>query len=231
VLLFLAVGVVIFLLTFFIPRFQQLFADFGAALPALTRFIVGTSEVLTKYGLFMAIGIVVAVILFRKWLKTDSGRRLWQRILLRTPVVGPLNARFAMTRFCRMLGTLVGAGVPLISALRVARESIGNQTLIDAVNESIDRVKKGETLAVSLATCPQLFPGSVLEMVSVAEETGRLDTELVRLAVVAGGDLDRQLKTAVSLAEPLMLFVMAGFIGTIFVGMVIPIFTIQDYIR
>ena len=231
VLLSLAVCVLIFLLVFFIPRFQKIFAGFGAALPILTRVIVGASEVATKYGPFVAIGIVIAVLAARKWLRTEQGRRTWQRLVLRLPVIGPLVARFAMTRFCRMLGTLEGAGVPLINALRVARESIGNQTLVDAVTASIERVKKGDSLAVSLSDCPALFPESVIEMVAVAEETGRLDQELVRVASVTDGDLDRQLRTAVSLAEPLLLFLMAGFIGTIFVGMVIPIFAIQGYIK
>lgn len=231
VLLILAIGVLIFLLTFFIPRFKTIFADFGGSLPWLTEIIVGASEIVTKYGPFVALGLLVAFILARKWLQTEHGRRTWQRIVLHIPVIGMLNARFAMTRFCRMLGTLVGSGVPLINALRVARESIGNQTLVDAVTESIERVKRGDALAASLADCKALFPGSVLEMISVAEETGRLDEELVRLATVTDGDLDRQLKTAVALAEPVMLFVMAGFIGIIFVGMVIPIFEIQDYIK
>jgi type II secretory pathway component PulF len=138
---------------------------------------------------------------------------------------------FAMARFCRMLGTLLGAGVPLINGLNVARKSIGNQILVDAVGESIERVKQGDQLAPSLSGCRELFSGSVLEMVSVAEESGRLDQELVRVANVTEGDLDRQLKTAVAFAEPLMLFFIAAFIGTIFIGMVIPIFTIQDYIK
>jgi type II secretory pathway component PulF len=231
VLLALAVGVLIFLLVFFIPRFKVMFEDFGAALPLLTRAIVGASEMLTQYGGFVALGLLIVVMLVRKWVKSDEGKRSWEYALLRVPVIGPLNARFAMTRFCRMLGTLVGAGVPLIAALRVARQSIGNQTLVDAVTDSIERVKQGESLAASLADCPALFPGSVIEMVSVAEETGRLDKELVRLATVTDSELDRRLRTAVSLAEPLLLFFMAAFIGTIFVGMVIPIFTIQDYIK
>jgi type II secretory pathway component PulF len=136
-----------------------------------------------------------------------------------------------MARFCRMLGTLLGAGVPLINGLNVARKSIGNQVLVDAVSNSIERVTEGDPLGPSLAGCPELFPGSVLEMISVAEESGRLDQELVRLANTTESDLDRQLKAAVALAEPLMLFCIAGFIGTIFIGMVIPIFTLQDYIK
>jgi type II secretory pathway component PulF len=130
-----------------------------------------------------------------------------------------------------MLGTLLGAGVSLISALSVSRRSLGYQTLIDLVTDSTERVKKGEPLGASLAECRALFGGSTLEMIAVAEESGRLDGELVRLAGVTEITLDRQLKTAVALAEPLMLFAIAGFIGTIFVGMVIPIFTIQDYIK
>ena len=231
ILLALAIGVLIFLLVFFIPRFQVMFEDFGASLPLLTRSIVAVSEVMTQYGIFVVILFIAGIIILNKWLKTEQGRRSWQRLVLRLPVIGPLNARFAMTRFCRMLGTLVGSGVPLINALRVARESIGNQTLVDAVTNSIERVKQGDSLAKSLSDCPDLFPGSVIEIISIAEETGRLDKELVRLATVTDSELDRRLRTSVSLAEPLLLFLMAGFIGIIFVGMVLPIFTMQDYIK
>jgi type II secretory pathway component PulF len=152
-------------------------------------------------------------------------------VLLRSPIVGPLAAQLAMARFCRMLGTLLGAGVSLVSGLNVARRSLGYQTLIDLVAESTERVTKGESLAASLAGARAIFTGSSLEMISVAEESGRLDHELIRLAGTTEITLDRQLKTAVSLAEPLMLFAIAGFIGVIFIGMVIPIFTIQDYIK
>jgi type II secretory pathway component PulF len=231
VLLMLAIGVLVFLLTFFIPRFKTIFSGFGAALPLLTRIIVGASEVATHYGIFVALVIGVCIYFFRRWLQSEAGKRAWQRTILRLPVIGPLASRFAMARFCRMLGTLVGSGVPLIQALRVARESIGNQALTDAVTNSIERVKKGDSLAASLGDCPALFPVSVIEMISVSEETGRMDQELVRLATVTEGELDQRLRTAVALAEPMMLFLMAGFIGVIFIGMVIPIFSIQDYIK
>ncbi|HNQ89203.1 MAG TPA: type II secretion system F family protein [Verrucomicrobiota bacterium] len=231
ILLVLALGVLTFLLVFFIPRFQAIFSDFGAALPLLTRIIVGASDAVRSYGLFLAAGVVVGVFLLRHWLVSPAGRRTWEGWILRVPAVGGLVARFALARFCRMLGTLLGAGVPLINALNVARRSIGNQILVDAVSTSIDRVKEGQALGPSLSECRTLFSGSVLEMISVAEESGRLDQELVRVAAVTEGDLDRQLRTAVALAEPLMLFAIAVFIGTIFIGMVIPIFSLQDYIK
>jgi type II secretory pathway component PulF len=231
ILLCLALCVVVFLLTFFIPRFQTLFTGFGAKLPLLTQIIVGVSDVVRSYGLLVAVVIVIAVLLARAWIISPVGRRAWEGLILRVPVIGNLVAQFAMSRFCRMLGTLLGAGVPLINGLNVARRSIGNQILVDAVSNSIDRVKEGKALGMSLGECRTLFAGSVLEMISVAEESGRLDQELVRIANVTEGDLDRQLKNAVALAEPLMLFFIASFIGTIFIGMVIPIFTLQDYIK
>lgn len=231
ILLFLATCVLIFLLVFFIPRFQSIFTGFGAQLPMLTQIIVSTSDLLRAYGLMMLLGVAILGFMIRTWIVSPNGRRAWEGLILKLPAVGPLVAQFAMARFCRMLGTLLGAGVPLISGLNVARRSIGNQILVDAVSNSIDRVKEGKPLGPSLSDCGTLFSGSVLEMISVAEESGRLDQELVRIANVTEGDLDRQLKTAVALAEPLMLFFIAAFIGTIFIGMVIPIFSLQDYIK
>jgi type II secretory pathway component PulF len=231
ILLVLAIGVLIFLLVFFIPRFQLVFQGFNAELPLITQMIVGVSEGVRHYGLFIGAAIVVAVVATRNWFQSQQGRRQWEGMILRIPTIGPLLAQFAMARFCRMLGTLLGAGVPLINALNVARRSIGNQILVDAVSESIDRVKEGKALGKSLAQNRDLFPGAVVEMISVAEESGKLDQELLRIAQVTEGDLDRQLKATVALAEPVMLFLIAALVGTIFIGMVIPIFSLQDHIK
>ncbi len=231
ILLVLAMGVLIFLLVFFIPRFQLVFQGFNAELPLLTQIIVQVSEVVRSYGLLLGAGIVVAIVSLRNWFKSEKGRRAWEGTVLKLPTIGPLVAQFAMARFCRMLGTLLGAGVPLINGLNVARRSIGNQILVDAVSESIDRVKEGKPLGASLAQNRSLFPGAVVEMISVAEESGKLDHELLRIATVTESDLDRQLKTVVALAEPLMLFLIAALVGTIFIGMVIPIFSLQDHIK
>lgn len=231
VLLVLAIGVLIFLLTFFIPRFQTMFEGLQAQLPWITQLIVNISHSVRSYGFYFLIIIVVGIVLLQRWLQSEEGRRRWESILLKIPLIGGLIAKLALTRFFRMLGTLLSSGVPLVQALNVARRSLGYQILIDAVYDSVERVRRGESLATSLSDCKELFRGSVIEMIRVAEESGKLDQELVRLANVYENDLDRTLKLAVSLAEPIMLFFIAGFIGTIFIGMVLPIFTIQDYIR
>jgi len=231
ILLVLAMGVLVFLLTFFIPKFQTIFSGLGAALPVPTQIVLAVSHLLRSYGLFVAAGVGIGVFFVRTWVTSEKGKRTWERLMLRVPIVGPLVAQFAMARFCRMLGTLLGAGVPLVQGLNVARKSIGNQILVDAVERSIERVQQGGQLGSSLADCRGLFPSSVLEMIAVAEESGKLDQELIRIANVTEGDLDRELKTAVAFAEPLMLFFIAGFIGTIFISMVLPIFTMQEHIK
>jgi len=223
--------VMIFLLTFFIPRFSGIFSEFGAALPSLTLAIIAVSHVVSNYGLWVALAAIVGVVAAKRALATPAGRRQMERILLRAPAIGSIVARFAQVRFCRMLGTLLGAGVPLVNALKVAREAIGNQTLSDAVNSSIEEVQRGATLARSLAACPILFPPSVSEVIAVAEESGRLDSELIRLAAANETELDRRLRTLVTLAEPAMLFIMAAMVGTVVIGMLLPVFTLQDYIH
>jgi type II secretory pathway component PulF len=130
-----------------------------------------------------------------------------------------------------MLGTLTGAGVPLVASLKTAREAIGNQTLADTVTHAIEQVQRGSALSKALGENARLFPPSVVETIAVAEETGRLDKELVRVAGTYETDLDRQLRTLVSVAEPMLLLIMASVIGTVVVGMLLPVFNLQNLIK
>ena len=227
----LTVVVLVFLLTYFIPKFSTIFSEFGSALPALTRVILALSDVVKSYGLFIGATIVVGIVLVRRGIDTDAGRRRFERAVLAVPVLGGVVAHFALVRFCRMLGTLLGAGVPLVASLKVAKEAIGNQTLADTVSHAIDEVQRGQALSRALQTGGKLFPPTVIEMVAVSEETGRLDKELVRLSAAYEADLDRQLRMLVALAEPALLFAMAAIIGTIVVGMLLPVFNLQDMIK
>ncbi len=231
ILAVLAAGILVFLLTYFIPRFSIMFAEFGGSLPVLTLSIVAVSKIMLRYWLVLMLGVTLAVFAAQRMLAREEGRRAMDRLLLQMPLFGVAMARFALVRFCRMLGTLVGAGVPLIAALRVAKEAIGNQVLADTVSSATESVQKGNPLARSLERCQLLFPASVIEMISVAEESGRLDEELIRLAGTYESDLDRHLKMMVALAEPLLLFVMAGLVGTVVIGMLLPIFNLQELVR
>jgi type II secretory pathway component PulF len=231
ILAVLAVGIIVFLLVYFIPRFSTMFAEFGGSLPVLTQAIVAASRLLVQYWFVLVLIVALVVFGIRRALSSEEGRRLLERITLRSPLFGRVISRFALVRFSRMLGTLAGAGVPLVAALRVAKEAIGNQVLADTVSGAIDDVQRGTGLARSLESCSVLFPNSVIEMISVAEESSRLDKELVRLAASYEQELDRYLKMAVTLIEPALLFVMAALVGTVVIGMLLPIFSLQQLIR
>ncbi|HOL66575.1 MAG TPA: type II secretion system F family protein, partial [bacterium] len=227
----LAGAVMIFLLIFFIPRFSAIFAEFGASLPELTRLVIALSQFLVRYG-FLIVGVLAVLIVFlRGLLATEKGRRGWENFLLRIPLWGPAIAQLALVRFCRVLGTLLGAGVPLVTALHVAKEAVGYSLLSDGVATAIEEVKSGSSLAKGLAHQEKLFPATVLEMVAVAEESGQLDKELLRLATTYERDLDRKLRALVAVIEPALLFLMAAIVGTVVIGMLLPIFTLQELIR
>ncbi|MCK5001160.1 MAG: type II secretion system F family protein [Anaerohalosphaera sp.] len=231
VLAVLAAFILLFLLIYFIPRFSSIFAEFGGTLPGLTQGIVKVSSFVMDYWILLAGAVLLAVFGIKSYLSRPGGRLAFEQFLLKTPVLGKLMARFAFVRFARMLGTLVHAGVPLLSSMRVAKEAIGNEVLANTVSGAVDNVRKGMPLAQSLSESKELFGGSIIEMISVAEESGRLDVELVRLAESYEKELDRNLKMAVSMAEPLMLFIMAVLVGTVVVGMLLPIFNLQELIH
>jgi len=232
VLFALAAGVVSLLMVFFIPRFQRMFEGFDAPLPLLTRAIIGTSRGLRSYGLWLVAGAALGIGALRRGFRDETRRRALERRLLMAPVAGDLARRIAVSRFCRMLGALLAAGVPLLQALRAARRSLGYRTLADLLDGALDAVQKGESLSAALGRGGDaLLSRSTLEMISVAEESGRLDRELTRIADEMERALDRRMRTAVALAEPALLFLIAVLIGVIFIGMVLPIFTLQEYIR
>jgi type IV pilus assembly protein PilC len=223
--------IMIFLMTFFIPRFSSIFKEFGGQLPTLTLIIVGISNFISRYWIILLAVVAIIVVGFRRAMSKEEGRRTMEGFYLKIPMIGTILARFALVRFCRMLGTLVGASVPLVASLKVANKAIGNQILSDALDETVKMVQNGSSLAAGMAGCPRLFPASVVEMVAVAEASGRLDTELVRLSGAYEEELDRRLSMLVAQAEPALLFIMAGLVGTVIMGMLLPIFNLQELIR
>jgi type II secretory pathway component PulF len=231
VLAFIGIGVVILMVTFFIPQFSSIFSSFGANLPGLTEFVIMCSNVLRHYSLIVLGLIIAAVVAWKRISATPVGRRRIESVLLATPFLGKTIAQFALVRFSRILGTLIAAGVPLVASLKIAREAIGNQVLSDSVSKAIEQVQRGEPLSKSLAGNTRLFPPSSVEMIAVAEETARLDKELLRMATTYETDLDRALRLLVAIAEPLLLLTMAVFIGTIVISMLLPIFNLGDLVH
>jgi general secretion pathway protein F/type IV pilus assembly protein PilC len=222
----LGLTVTIVLIVGFVPKFAELFARLeqeGGGLPAATIALLGLSDFLGRYGLFLAIGLIALGIWLRRMASSESGRLVVDRWKLKIPVAGPIFHGYAIARFCRILGTLLRNGVPLLKALEISSDSAGNRVLARAIRESAENVSAGETLSGPLAKCG-LVPRPVMAMISVAEEANNLDDVLVSVADGIERKTGRQIDVMVRLAEPAMLLVMGGLVGFVLVALLLPVF-------
>ena len=225
-----AVLAMIGMLLFIVPIFADMFADLGGELPALTKFLVVLSN-----GLKWAIGpIVVLLVAFAWWWskhKNDRGVR--ERIdpwRLRVPVFGPLFRKVALARFCRNFGTMIHAGVPILQALDIVGETSGNIVVERATKAVQESVRRGESLSRPLAQHP-VFPPMVVQMMSVGEETGALDTMLSKVAQFYDQEVESTTEQLTSLIEPLMIVIVGAIIGFIVIGLYMPIFSIFNVVQ
>jgi type IV pilus assembly protein PilC len=226
----LAVGAVIFLMVYFIPTFSKMFDDLGGALPLPTRIIMGISDFVRDYGLYLLAGLVAAVFLGLRALGTEPGRMAFDRLRIRVPLVGPVFAKTAISRFARILGTLLRSGVNILQALDITREAVGNKVFAEQIRESSSGVKEGMTLAETMKQ-GSVFPDMMVGMIAVGEETGNLENVLLAVSDNYDKQVDRAVRTLVSLMEPIMLVVMGVLVGSIVISMILPIFSIQGMIK
>jgi len=233
---FLAVAgftVVVVLVVFFVPKFAELFARLeqqGGGLPAATTALLALSDFLGRYGLVVLAAAAGLVVWLRRAAGTERGRMLADRWKLKIPVAGPIFLNSAVSRFCRVLGTLLRNGVPLLKSLEISGSSAGNQMLARAIRTSAENVSSGDTIARPLASCG-LVPRPVMAMISVAEESNTLDTVLVNIADKLDRKIARQLDVMVRLVEPLMLLVMGGVILFVLVALLLPVFDMSANLR
>jgi general secretion pathway protein F len=219
------------LVIFFVPRFEPIFAKLEekGELPALTVAIVGLSHALQNYGVFVLAAGVGLYFLFRRWARTDAGRLRLDALRLRLPGAGKIYLHLALSRFARILGTMLHNGIPILQALRIAKDSTGNKVLADAIEKSAENVKSGDSLAKPLAASHH-FPRDVVEMVAVGEESNNLEKVLIDIANALEKRTSRQLDLFVRLLEPVMLLVMAIFTLIIVAGLLLPVFKMSSTI-
>jgi len=222
------VGVIVVtgMVVFFVPRFEPLFArmrDKGE-LPWVTIALLETSALLGQYGLWLLLGLSAAGFVLQRQIQSNDFRATRDGLLLRIPAAGAVLRGLAISRFCRVLGTLLTNGVPMLRSLEIARGATGNRVLSDAIARASENVSSGRTLSAPLASSGQ-FPAEVIEMVRVAETSNRL--ELVLLTIADRLDLKTQtrLDLAVKLLEPMLMLVMATVIGFLVVALLMPVFT------
>ena len=220
-------GAIFVLLDFVIPRFARLFADSGQLLPLSTRILLAASAFTASYWWIVA-GVPLLVVLgVRGYIQTEEGRAVWDRAILHLPLFGRLIRELEANRFARTFGTLLQSGVPVLTALRIVADTVGNMAIARTLPQLAERVKRGEPIAASLKAAGA-FPALAVHMTRVGEETGRLEEMLLRVADIYEGRVRTTIKRLLSLLEPSLILVLGVIVGFIVVSMLLAIFSISD---
>ncbi len=218
-----AILVIAVILIFVIPVFQEMFEGFGSALPVPTQIVVKMSDFVKAYVHYMIGALIVFIFLFKKYRNTAKGRKQTDSLALKLPIFGQLLKKVAVARFTRTLGTMISSGVPILDALEVVAKTSGNVVLEEVIFEVRTSIAEGQTIAEPLAET-DIFPGMVIQMISVGEATGALDTMLEKIADFYDAEVDTAVDALTSMLEPLLMVFLGGSIGGLVIAMYLPIF-------
>jgi general secretion pathway protein F len=220
-------GSVAILLYFVIPKFATIFDGIGVAIPPQTAALLWVSDFTRHYWWVVAGVVALAVAGFRAWRKTPQGRREWDVLKLKTPLLGPLSLKIEVARFARTLGTLVGSAVPLLAAMRIVQGIAHNQILAEGIAKVAEGAKRGEGVSRPMRASG-VFPPLILHLVEVGEETGKLDSMLIQVADIYEKEVRTAVKALVSVFEPVIILVMGVLIGAVVLSMLMAIFSINE---
>jgi general secretion pathway protein F len=218
---------IIILMTFVIPKFSMIFSDLGANIPLSTQLLIGTSNWMKSYWWTIIAGISILCLLYGRFAGTPSGRLRIDRCKLKSPFMGELIRKIEVARFARTLGTLVKSGVPILQALRLVKDIIGNQVISMALDHVHNRVKEGDRLSRSLENA-RVFPSLAIQMITVGEEAGKLEEMLLRIAENYEKVVKNLVKRFISLLEPMMILCMGLVVGFIVISMLMAIFSMNE---
>ncbi len=230
VVLAVAVIAISILLLFVIPTFETVFASFNQTLPLPTRIVIGLSAILQGYWWAMGGGLVIAIVILRRWIGTATGRLKFDRFMLRVPVLGPLMRKAAIARFTRTLGTMLASGVTILDGLEITARTAGNRVIHDAVMESRTAIAGGKSIAEPLKET-DVFPPMVTQMIHVGEETGDLDGMLSKIADFYDDEVDVAVENLLKVLEPALIVILGTIVGGMIVAMYLPIFGLVNAIQ
>ena len=229
IVMFIAVGILVFLMIFIVPKFREMFTNTDSELPLISKIVFGTSEffLTTTIGpipnvAFVFILFGIGVVLFNMWGRTVGGRNAVDAIKLKLPILGDIQRKSAVSRFSRTLGTLVTSGVPILQALNITRDTAGNVIISQAIEKVHEAVKEGETIVTPLQASG-VFPNMVISMVDVGEETGQLPEMLLKVADVYDDEVDNAVTALTSILEPIMIVILAMIVGAVVFALFLPL--------
>jgi general secretion pathway protein F len=210
-----------------IPRIKSIFDSFGGTLPLITRIVMHISDFMIGYW-YAILGVLIGMtVLFFRWVKTKAGRRKWHGWLLSLPVIGNVNRKVAVSRFCRTMSTLLDSGVPILSALGIVKTIVGNDIIADAVAAAATNISEGQSIAVPLKESGQ-FPPIVTHMIAIGERTGELEPMLSKVADSYDQEVERTLEALTSILEPVMIVVMGGIVAIVALSILLPMLTMSS---
>ena len=215
----------IFLITYVVPKFADLFNNLGAELPAITVFMLAVGLNAQKYAWVVVLVLAIGGFLLYRWKQSDRGAETVDRFMLSLPLIGEIRLKYQVANFSRVLATLLQGGLPLVPAMETAGASMSSRQMLNGITTAAERVREGQGLAKSLET-QKLFPDLAVEMLEVGESTGALPAMLSSVAEFYEEDVQTALSAAMALIEPLILIVMAVFVGGILISLYMPIFTL-----
>lgn len=218
---------VIVLLTFVVPQFSKIFSDMGRDLPLPTVILLGISHTLVKFWWAIALFVIAVITIIKKYLNSQEGRRTWDSMKFRLPLFGKLFKETAVSRFARTFGTLLGSGVPILNALQIVKGTLGSDKIAEIISSVRESVRKGKGLSEPLKNS-DIFPPLALHMVTVGEETGRLDEMLIKIADRFDLEVRITVKRMLSLLEPALILTMGIIVGFIVIAMLTAIFSINE---
>ncbi|MFQ3677238.1 MAG: type II secretion system F family protein [Fimbriimonadaceae bacterium] len=230
VLTFTAVAVVIFLLTFVVPRLSGVFADLGNELPLTTQILLSSTTFLTENWILVVGALAVGFVAFRGWAMTEAGGLAKDRLILRLPLVGPVVAKATVSRFSRVLGTLLFGGVSILDALKLAGLASGNRLFRKSADQVEAEVREGRAIADAMRDTGA-FPPVLTHMVAIGEQTGDLPKMLGRVADSLDFEVDNGMRRLTALVEPVIVLTMGGFVGFVVLSVLLPIFQAQELVR
>lgn len=230
VLAFTAVGVVVFLLVFVVPRLSGVFAGLGNDLPVTTRFLLSFTGFLTQRWYLFVGGFVALIVLYKGWSATEAGAYSRDRMLLSMPAVGPVVRKSTISRFARVLGTLVYGGVPILEALRLSGLAAGNRVFQQSAERVADEVREGRAIAEAMRDA-EAFPPVLTHMVAIGEETGDLPKMLGRVSDSLDFEVDNGMRRLTALVEPVIVLAMGGFVGFVVLSVLLPIFQAGNLVK
>ena len=225
-----AVFVVIFLLTFVIPRLSGVFAGMGDNLPVTTKILLATTNFITSNGLLIGIAIVVAVFMYRGWVATPAGALGRDRLFLKVPLAGTIIKKATVSRYARVLGTLVNGGVNILDALELAGSATGNRVFSSTSEQVLQDVKEGIPIAQAMKNT-NAFPPVLTHMVAIGEETGDLPKMLSRVSDSLDFEVEQGLRRLTSSLEPIIVLVMGAFVAFVILSVMLPIFQAQEMVK